>query len=128
MSDKAPSSKIGARLLESLATLAGALRLFLLFGFPFIFFGIISGIACITRGPFAPSALSEMAPKFMQAAATNLMVTSMCAAGLLLLVIAITWRYFYHRKTIELLRKKGVTDFDGDGKRDTFASKFLDDL
>jgi hypothetical protein len=45
-----------------------------------------------------------------------------------LLVAAITWRYLHHRKTIEFLRSKGVTDFDGDGRTDNFASKFLDDL
>ena len=116
------------RLDEALATMAGALGLFFLFGFPFILLGTISGIGCFTHGPFAPFALSDMAPNFMHAAATNLAVTSMCLAGLVLLLVAIAWRYFHHRKTIELLRQKGITDFDGDGRTDNFASKFLDDL
>ena len=116
------------RLDESMATMAGALGLFLLFGFPFIIFGTISGIGCFTQGPFAPFALSNVAPKFMQEAATNLAVTFMCSAALVMLLVAIAWRYFHHRKTIELLRRKGVTDFDGDGQTDSFASKFLDDL
>jgi hypothetical protein len=42
--------------------------------------------------------------------------------------VAVAWRYFYHRKTIEYLRGKGIKDFDGDGKPDSFADKFLDDL
>lgn len=113
---------------ESLATIAGAARLFALFGFPFILLGTISGIGCITHGPFAPFALSDMAPNFMHAGATNLAVTVMCSVGLVMLIGAITWRYFHHRKTIEMLRRKGVTDFDGDGETDNFANKFLDDL
>ena len=116
------------RLDESLATIAGALGLFVLFGLPFIILGTISGIGCFTRGPFAPFALSDMAPNFMHAAATNLAVTSMCLAALAMLLVAIAWRYFHHRKTIEFLRRKGITDFDGDGQTDNFASKFLDDL
>jgi hypothetical protein len=31
-------------------------------------------------------------------------------------------------KTIELLRRKGIMDFDGDGRTDNFANNFLDDL
>ena len=102
--------------------------MFLLFGFPFIFLGIISAIGWRTHGPFEPFALSSIIPKFMTASATNMAVTLMCAAALVLLVVAITWRYLHHRKLIELLRSKGVTDFDGDGRTDNFANKFLDDL
>ena len=116
------------RLDEALATLAGGLGMFLLFGFPFIILGTISSIGWLTRGPFEPFALSNVIPKFMTAAATNLAITFMCAAALVLLVTAITWRYLHHRKTIEFLRSKGVTDFDGDGRTDNFSSKFLDDL
>ncbi len=116
------------RVEEAFATLAGVLGTFLLFGFPFIILGTISAIGWITRGPFEPFALSIIIPKFMTAAATNAAITCMCAAALLLLVVAIVWRYLHHRKTIEFLRSKGVTDFDGDGKPDNFASKFLDDL
>jgi hypothetical protein len=78
--------------------------------------------------PFEPFGLSHIIPKFMAPAATNLAVTFMCVAALGLLIGAIAWRYFHHRKTIELLRSKGITDFDGDGRTDNFASKFLDDL
>ena len=116
------------RLHEALSTLGGAIGLFLLFGSPFIILGTISAFGWARHGMFAPFILSNQAPNFMHPAATNLAVTSLCAAALVLLVVAITWRYFYYRKEIEFLRNKGITDFDEDGKRDNFADDFLDDL
>jgi hypothetical protein len=116
------------RLDEVAATLGGAIKLTVLFGFPFLILGAISGVGMITAGPFAHFALGDVIPKFMPPEATNLAVFCLCALGMLCVAVAIIWRYFHHRKTIAYLRGKGVSDFDGDGRTDSFADKFLDDL
>lgn len=116
------------RVNEALATIGGALRLFLLYSLPFIFLGTISGIGIYADGPFALFALSHVLFSFMQEAATNLAVFSLSVLGVVCMVAAILWRYLHHRKTIAYFRRKGITDVDGNGCTDTFADKFLDDL
>ena len=101
----------------------------LMFGSFFVVLGVISLGRIYSSGPFAEFVLGNVyIPKFMAPGATNLAVFSFCAAGLFLVVVAVAWRYFYHRKTLRFLRERGVRDFDGDGKTDNFADKFLDDL
>lgn len=117
------------RLSELLATARGAAKLVLIFGSPFLVFGVISLGRIYSSGPFSQFALGDVfIPKLMHPGATNLAVFSFCSAGLLLVVVAVLWRYFHHRKTLKYLRQKGVRDFDADGKTDNFADKFLDDL
>ena len=113
---------------ESAATALGAAKLVLLFGFPFLILGPISLSRIYMYGPFAHFSLDNVyIPKFLPSAATNLVVFSFCLAGFALVVISVAWRYFYHRKTIAFMRKRGVRDFDGDGRTDSFADDFLDD-
>jgi hypothetical protein len=116
------------RVNEIMATIGGAIRLFLLYSFPFFFLGTISGIGIYTNGPFARFALSDLLFQFMQEGATNLAVFGFCVMAIVCLVVAIIWRYFRHRQTIAYLRQKGITDLDGNGRTDSFADKFLDDL
>jgi hypothetical protein len=112
-----------------LATAWGATKLLLLFGSFFIVLGVISLGRVYSSGPFAQFVLGDVYIfKFMGPGATNLAVFFFCAVGLLLIIIAVAWRYFHHRKTLRFLRERGVQDFDGDGNTDSFADKFLDDL
>jgi hypothetical protein len=113
---------------EIMATIGGALRLFLLYSIPFFFLGTISGIGLYTSGPFSRFALSDVMFRFMQEGATNLLVFGFCVIGVVSLVAAIVWRYLHHRRTIAYLSRKGITDLDGDGRTDSFADEFLDDL
>ena len=117
------------RLAEILATAWGAAKLLLIFGSFFLILGVISLGRIYSSGPFAPFVLGDVyIPKFMTPAATNLAVFSFSAAGLFLVIVAVVWRYLHHRKTLRFLRERGVRDFDGDGKTDSFADTFLDDL
>src|SRR5688572_10031225 len=103
------------RLSEKLATTRGAVKLVLLFGSPFLVLGAISLGRIYSSGPFGQFALGDVfIPKLMHHGATNLSVSLFCLAGLLLVVVAVAWRYFHHRKTIRFLRERGVRDFDGD--------------
>lgn len=117
------------RLAEWLATIRGSLKLFFLAGSLFLFFGVISLGRLLNEGPHAAFRLGHTEiPKWQGAGATNLGVFIMCAAGLLAVLVAIYLRYRQHRATLAWLRSRGVTDFDGDGKTDSFADRFLDDL
>jgi hypothetical protein len=116
------------RLNEAAATLGGALSMFVIYGSPFIIFGTISGYGLYRHGPFAPFLLSKLAPNFMHPGATNLAVFSFCCLGVIAAIVAIVWRYIYHRKTLQFMRERGVSDFDRDGRTDNFADDFLDDL
>jgi hypothetical protein len=60
--------------------------------------------------------------------ATNLVVLVTCGIGFLASILAVVLRYIENRDKIELIRSRGITDFDGDGNTDSFADKFLDDL
>jgi hypothetical protein len=55
-------------------------------------------------------------------------VFSFCVLGVLAVMVAIVWRYVHHRKTLKFMRERGVNDFDRDGRTDSFADDFLDDL
>jgi hypothetical protein len=114
---------------DSLATARGAAKLILIFGSPFLVLGFISLSRVYTHGPFEHFVLNDVyIPKFIAPSATNLVVFTFCAAGFLMVLVSVIWRYLHHRKMIAFLRQRGVRDFDGDGRTDSFADKFLDDL
>ena len=117
------------RIKEALATIKGAIFLFLIFGFPFILFGVISLGGIIYKGALEDFKIGNVEiPKFMGAGASYLDVFIFCIIGILAVAISIYARYRHHKATIDLLRSKGIHDYDGDGKIDNFTDKFLDDL
>ncbi len=117
------------RIAELWATIRGAFFLFFSAGSLFIVFGVISLGRMIEFGAHSAFKLGNTEiPKWQGAGATNIGVFIMCTVGLLAVVVAILLRYQQHKKTLELFRSRGVTDMDGDGKVDSFADRFLDDI
>jgi hypothetical protein len=117
------------RVCEALATLQGAIFLLFCIGSPFIFLGVISLDRLLAEGPFEPFRVGGVAiPKFLAPGVNNLSVLILAVVGFVALLDSVAHRYFYHRKNLEYLRSKGINDFNGDGRRDTFADEFLDDL
>ena len=117
------------RLAEIWATLRGALFLFFTFGSLFIIFGVISLGRIFEFGAHTAFRVGNTEiPKWQGAGATNIGIFIFCVAGLIAVALAIYLRYRQHQGKIQLLREKGITDFDGDGKVDSFADRFLDDL
>ena len=103
--------------------------LFLCFGSFFLLFGVIAIGRVVNEGPMETFRVGQTdIPKWLGAGATNLGVTLFCLAGLVVLVFCIILRYAQHRDALEFLRSRGIDDFDGDGKVDSFADSFLDDL
>jgi hypothetical protein len=117
------------RISEALATARGASVLVGLFGSPFLVFGAISLSATIRGEAMGAFAIGQAIPlKFMAPSATNLNVLFFCAAGFFAVLVAVVLRYRQHRNMVEFIRSRGVTDYNLDGKRDSFADRFLDDL
>ena len=116
------------RISEVLATVRGAVGLFLIFGAGFIVLAVISLRSALDKGWNETFLLGNVPmPKLYGAGATNYDVFSLCIFVLVALVVAIVSRYLYYRKTIEALRKRGISDYDKDGKVDSFADDFLDE-
>ena len=117
------------RMAEALATVRGASLLVGVLASPFLVLGAFS-LAAILRGDALSSfAIGQATPfKFMGAGATYLNVLIFCAIGFLSVLAVVVLRYRHHREMVEFLRARGVTDYDRDGRRDSFADRFLDDL
>lgn len=117
------------RLRHVMATIRGALFLLLAFGSIFIVFGVISLGRILNEGPMEPFRIGATdIPKWLGAGATNLGVAIFCLTGIVALAFFIALRYIQHRETLQFLRERGIDDFDEDGKVDSFADRFLDDL
>ncbi len=112
-----------------LATVRGALFLFVSFGmFPFVI-GVIALGQTISEGPMESFRIGQTdVPKWLGAGATNLGICVFCLVVLIALAVCIVLRYLQHRETLDFLRGRGIDDFDRDGKVDSFADSFLDDL
>jgi hypothetical protein len=120
---------MSTRLRFALATMRGALWLVVLVGFPFALFAFLSLGQIFMRGAHAQFVLgTAYIPKFLSPSSTNLSVLMFSVVGLLAVVAAVVARYLYHRKTLLFLRRRGVYDYDKDGRTDSFADGFLDDL
>lgn len=126
------SSSVNPRrshLREALATVRGALLHFMAWSSVFWILGVIALGRLLKNGPWQPFLIGSVPiPKWQGAGFTNFDVIFLCAAAILALVVAFALRYIQHRKKLSMLRSKGITDFDEDGKRDTFTDRFLDEL
>jgi len=118
-----------SRISEALATIRGAIFLFCIFGFPFVIFGAISLDGMLSKGPLEDFRIGNVeVPKYQGAGASFLDMFIFCAIALIALTVAIYLRYRHHKTTLDFFRKNGMTDIDGDGKVDSFADDFLDDI
>ena len=109
------------------ATISRSFGYYLLYNSLFIVLGVISIGAIITSGPLEPFKIGNtVIPRFI-VGGTNLSVALLCLVGIILVTFVFIRRYLHHRKTINFLRRKGLYDYDGDGKIDTFMDEFLDD-
>ena len=116
---------------EALSTVKGALRLYFVSGFTilFIIFGVISAGGGISRGWMEPFLIGETwSPKFTGTGGTYMSVAMFALFGLIARAVFIAIRWYQLRWLIEEFRSRGAYDVNNDGRPDTFADKFLDDL
>ena len=119
------------KLVEALSTLRGAVRLYVLSGYTigFVIVGVIAAGRGVAEGWMEPFMYGKTwVPGYTGTGGTNLSVAIYAAFGLVARAVFIVIRWYQLRWIIEEFRKRGAYDVDGDGRTDTFADKFLDDL
>ena len=113
---------------ETQATIRGVLEIFFVWGLGFILLGVLA-LNAVLNGEWDErfTVGNVPIPKFYGAGASNLDMLIFCVIGLVCICVAIVRRYLYYRGIIETLRKKGIEDYDNDGRVDSFADDFLDE-
>lgn len=119
------------RLVEALSTFRGALRLFFYSGYTlgFVLLGLLAAGRGYLDGWMEPFMIGQTwVPGITGTGGRNLSVVIYAVFGLLARAFFIGVRWYQLRWIILEFRKRGAYDVDGDGRTDSFADKFLDDL